>query len=293
MLRYRLPMAYRADGYLAGLCLTGEVPAGRDAVEARLTVRRADVPSIRLPDATLATALDARQWHCGLKAVAMPPGLDELVVEVAVPAGSPEVGIDRFVLQPAVSPPLYSIWRGVLLSGWLAVGGLALAGILMALGGLGGALLIVAGLATAGTAVYGPVSEMGGVVGSGAKAVSESVDALAEPVFEALRIFTGDRGWRAGGETDTSALAVLLCVGFLAAWLIAVRYRWREPSWASAFLYAILFGLTVQALRLLAHVPGFSAVHWVLVPLATAAGMAAGLLTSRVLPRKRVHPADD
>lgn len=293
LLRYRFPMAYRADGYFAGICLRGDTPAGQQAVEARLIVRRADMPLIRLPDTALAKAIDARHWHCGLKAVSIPPGLDELVVEVVVPAGSPRIGVDRFVLQPAVSPPPYSIWRGVLLSGWLVLGGLSLAGILMALGGAGGALLIIAGLLTAGTAVFGLGEDVAGAAQGALRRIGEAIDAFYNPVFEALRIFTGDRGWRPVGETDALALAAMLGVGFLAAWLVAFRYRWRDPPWRSAFLYAVLFGLAVQALRLLIHAASFATVHWVMDPFCAAGGMAAGFLTGSVLLRKRVHPGGD
>ena len=65
-----------------------------------------------------------------------------------------------------------------------------------------------------------------------------------------------------------------------------LRFRWTERPWGRVLAYVSLFGLSVPAIRLLFHVPGFGNLHWLLDPLAALAGAVAGGVASAPILRR-------
>jgi hypothetical protein len=285
MLRYRLPLAYRADGYLVGLCLRAGSDAAGAPANAWAAVRRAHMPRLQTPRAVLFEAPVTDRWRCALQTVTVAFGLDELVLQVEVPADSGELWIDRVTVRPAVNPPAYRLGHTVLLVGWLVIAGLALTAVGRGLGGIAGLAVTSVGVAAAALGVLGSEGRLPGELAIRFGDCGDLLHAAAEPVFEALRVFSGDRSWRVAGRTDVVALAGLFLFGFIAAWAAMLRFRWTDRPWGRVLAYALLFGVSVPAVRLLLHAPGFGNLHWALDPLATLAGAAAGAVVAEVVLR--------
>lgn len=291
LLRYRLPLAYRADGYFVGLCLRGEGEDVGARASAWVAMRRADMPRLQMPPAPLLEALATDAWSCVLQAVTVPFGLDELVVEVDVPADSGNLWVDQLTVRAAVNPPAYRLGHTLLLVGWLVLGGMSLVAVARGLGSIAGLIVSAVGIAAGALAVLGTEAWVAGDLTTWLEGFRNLLRAVAEPVFEALRIFTGDRSWRVTGTTDVLALSGLCLFGFIAAWAVMLRFRWAERPWGRGLAFVSLFGLSVPAVRLLLHAPGFGNLHWTLDPLAALGGAAAGALVAEVILHRILRKA--
>jgi len=290
VLRYRLGQAHRSDGYFVGLCLRAE---GRwtdgDLPRASVQVGKAGVPSLSLAPSSVVRAAADGTWHCGLEVVSVPFGFDELVVETRS-AATPGtfLWVDRMTVYPALSPPAYQLVHVILIVAWLLLAAFAVVAVWYPLGPAGGivvigAIALVAGVLTDGEQLAGlPLPKT-------VDTLVQTVGTAMDPIFEALRIFTGDRSWRATGEVDLLSVTALALFGFVSAGVLGWRFRWTERPWGQAFVAGILFALALQALRILLHLPGAATLHWVLDPLAIGSGMVAGAVPAEILVRMRLR----
>jgi hypothetical protein len=286
LLRYRLGRAWQADGYFLGVCLRGAPGTGPAAVgiaEARAVFRRSDMPMLRTPGTRIAVAPADDQWHCGLRAVSVPLGLDELVLAIGTPPGVETLYVDQVSIHPASSPPLYQLLHRILVGGWVALGGAVLVAVFSVLGAAAGTLTLAPALLAGALAIGGTDYLARDHVVS--HPLADVVGEASDAVFQALRIFTGDYRWRGTGEVDPVASGLLFGAAFLVAWAVMLRFRWRTRPWRRLLWYGIVAGIAMQGIRLLLHVPSYATPGWLVDPLVLAAGLATGALVSEFLLR--------
>ena len=286
LLRYRLGRAWQADGYFLGACLRG-TPGADAAVdgtaEARVVFRRSDMVMLRTPGMRIAEAPADDQWHCGLRAVSVPLGLDELVLAIGTPPGVDTLYVDQVTIHPASSPPLYQLFHRVLVAGWVVLGGAVVVAVFSVLGAAAGTLALVPALLAGVLAIAGTDYLARDPVVS--HPLADAVGEASEAVFQALRIFTGDSRWRSTGAVDPVASGLLFGAAFLVAWAVMLRFRWDTRPWRRLLWYGIVAGMVLQGIRLLLHVPGYATPGWVVDPLVLLSGLVTGALVSEFLLR--------
>ena len=288
-LRYRVTEADRHAGYFLGLCLRWtDAPADAEPVEAKVRLLRTQPPRLTLPARTLVAAGADGAWACGLDGVGIPLGFQELVLDVAAPEAGGALWVDRVALYPAFSSPDYELAHVALVAGWITLGAGAFVLLWYLLGVAGGLLVVLPGTALAFYVLFA-----GGVLGlppaldAAVLAAQPVVGEAADYVLDIGRVMLGeDAGGRWTGAIDTFVVAALVVLGFVAAIIVGVRFRWlmRRP-WGRVIAAGLLFGLALQALRLLVHVPGHAALQWVFDPLA----MSLGILLGAVLAEPSVR----
>ncbi len=290
-LRYRLSSAWRADGYFVGLCLRSDetaIQASR-TIRAEVLFRRGDLPQLRGAGMLLADSALSDQWHCVLETVSVPLALDELLFEIRPAPGPGLVWVDQVTLHPALHPPLYKLLHQAIAIGWVLIGVGALAAVLHWLGIALGLLTIVPSAIALVLAVAGPQALSG--LTPWISPFLGMIDDVSESLFEALRVFTRDLSWRAVGDVQPESAFSLIIAGVFIALSVMLRYRWIERPWRRVIWYGALFGLGVQAIRLLLHTPTYATVNWVLDPLAVAVGILPGALLFELLFRPRNAPS--
>lgn len=285
--RYRLSEADRQGGYSLGLCLRA-TDAAADAAPATAQLQLAHTGRLQLalPPRDLVTAAADGGWSCGMDAVAVPFGIDELVLEVRAPAAG-ALWIDRVALYPAFSSADYERAHAMLVAGWLTFGALSLVLTWYLVGAIGGFFVAPPALALA---VYAPFGTGWLTLPPAVQTVMDWVETrLAEAVDYVLDLSLLidrpiDVAWL--GRIDGVAVIALFALGLATAVAVGVRFRWAlKRPWKRAIACGALFGLSLQALRLLAHTAELATLQWLLDPLAMAGGMLLGAVLSEPLVR--------
>ena len=288
LLRYRLGRAWQADGYFLGVCLRGTpgtpgMAAADGIAEARAVFRRSDTPMLRTPGARIAVAPADDQWHCGLRAVSVPLGLDELVLAIGTPPGVDTLYVDRVTIHPASSPPLYQLLHRILVAGWVLLGGAVVVAVFSVLGAAAGTLAFAPALLAGALAIGGTDYLARDPVVS--HPLADAVGEASDAVFQALRIFTGDSRWRSTGAVDPVASGLLFGAAFLVAWAVMLRFRWHARPWRRLLWYGVVGGFALQGVRLLFHAPTYATPGWLVDPLVLVAGLGSGALVAEFLLR--------
>jgi len=292
VLRYRLDQAHRSDGYFVGVCLRQEgTTDGDTSAGALVHARKAGMPVLATTSVRIERPSEGAGWHCGLASMAMPFGLDELVVELGPGAQDGYLWVDRLAVYPAVSPPLYDLVHVLLVVAWLVLGAFSVVAVWYALGAWAGAGVVLPALALLVGLFWGETWLSGLVSTTAADVFFQTVGALLDSFLEALRVFTADRSWRATGVPEGLAVYALALLGVLTALMVHWRYRWTERPWSRVFLCAVVFGLSVQALRILLHRPDWATLHWIADPLSLLMGLMAGAVAMELLWRIRLRLA--
>lgn len=288
--RYRLSEADRHEGYSLGLCLrlTG-APPDAPAETAHVQLAHTQKMRLSLPPRELVSVAPDGGWSCGMDAVAIPFGIDELLLEVQAP-GAGALWIDRVALYPAFSSSDYDLVHSFLVAGWLAFGALALVLTWYLLGAIGGLFVVPPALSLVVYALFGtgsltlpPLFEHG--IRILETWVAEAADYLLDLTLLLLdQPLNGD--W--SGNIDGVAVIGLAFLGLVTAMVVGVRFRWAmKRPWTRAIACGALFGLALQALRLLVHAPELATLQWILDPLAMVAGMLLGAVM--IEPMVRIY----